>query len=307
MNLFDIILVQPIFNILLFIYGIIPGHDFGVALILFTILVRLLMWPLVRKQLHQTKVMQALQPEIQKVKKRTKGNKQLEAQLMMELYRERGVNPFGSIGLLLLQLPVFIALFAVVRLITENHGVNIAKYAYGVVEQLPYVKEVIADPSKFNDMLFGVVDLTKIAFGPDGMYLPLVLLAVAAAVLQFIQSKQLLPKVKEGRRLRDILKEQAAGKSVDQSEVSALMTNRMIFLFPALTFIVSIYLAGALVLYLLAQSAVAVIQQGYILRQDSDEMTETPNNKQAKQKLAQAKEAEVVEKPRTAKKQRRKK
>ena len=95
MSLFDVILVQPIFNILVFIYGIVPGHDFGLSLILFTILIRFLLWPLVKKQLHQTKVMRQLQPELARIKKRTAGNKQMEAQLMMELYRERGVNPFG--------------------------------------------------------------------------------------------------------------------------------------------------------------------------------------------------------------------
>ncbi len=307
MSLFDVILVQPIFNVLLFIYGIIPGHDFGVALIIFTILIRVAMWPLVRKQLHQTKVMQTLQPEIQKLKKRTKGNRQLEAQLMMELYRERGVNPFSSIGLLILQLPIFIALFAVIKLLTENHGANnIANYAYGFVEQLPYVQEIIHNADKFNHMLFGLIDLTKVAMGPDGIYVPLIIMAIIAAGLQFWQSKQLLPKVKEGRRLRDILKEQASGKEVDQSEISALMTNRMIFLFPILTFVVSIYLAGALTLYLLATSTVAIIQQSYVLRQDSEDMSKLKSPK-TKQKLAVAQEAEVVEKPLASKKPRRKK
>jgi len=296
MNLFDIILVQPIFNLLLFIYGIIPGHDFGVALILFTIIVRFVMWPLVRRQLHQTRKMQSLQGEIQKIKQRTKGNKTLESQMMMELYREKGVNPFGSIGLLLLQLPVFISLYAVVRLITTDHSVNIAKYAYGFVEQLPYIKDIIAHPSDFNSVLFGVVDLTKTAFGNSGFYLPIFILAICAAGFQFWQSKQLLPKVKEGRRLRDVLKEQASGKQVDQSEVSALMSNRMTFLFPILTFMISIYLAGALVLYLLTTSVIAVIQQGIVLRDDSEEMIHL-RSKKGEQKLQNAKEAAIVEEP----------
>ena len=111
MNFFDLILVQPIFNILVVIYGLIPGQDFGVALIVFTIIVRLLMWPLVNKQLNQTKVMRKLQPELAKIKLKAKGNRQLEATLSMELYKERGVSPFSSIGTLLLQLPIFIALF----------------------------------------------------------------------------------------------------------------------------------------------------------------------------------------------------
>jgi YidC/Oxa1 family membrane protein insertase len=309
MSLFDVILVQPIFNVLLFIYSLVPGHDFGIALILFTILIRLVMWPLVRKQLHQTKVMQSLQPEIQKIKKRTKGNRQAEAQLMMELYKERGVNPFSSIGLLIVQLPIFIALFAVVRLITENHGAHISQYAYSFVEQMPYVQEILADPNKFNYMLFGLVDLTTQAVGGAGFYAPLFVLAIIAAVLQFIQSKQLLPQVKEGRRLRDVLKEQASGKQVDQSEMSALMSNRMIYLFPVLTFIVSIYLAGALVVYLLVTSLVAIIQQSYVLRGDSEEMANMPSKTKSQKRLQNAKEATVVDqtKPSATKKQGRRK
>jgi len=311
MSLFDVILVQPIFNVLLFIYGLIPGHDFGIAIILFTILVRVVMWPLIRKQLHQTKAMQGLQAEVKKIKQKTKGNRQLEAQLTMELYRERGVSPFSSIGLLIVQLPVFISLFAVIRLITENHALNIDKYAYGFIEQIPYIKDVIVHPDAFNHMLFGLVDLTKVAVSASGPYIPLLLMAVVAAALQFWQSKQLLPKVKEGRKLRDILKDQASGKSVDQSEVSALMSSRMIFLFPVLTFVISIYLPGALVVYLLATSAVAVVQQAYVLKQDTDELSHMgeKSTPKAKKKLEQAKEAEVVEQPKAskAKKQRKKK
>jgi YidC/Oxa1 family membrane protein insertase len=308
MNLFDLILVQPIFNLLLFIYGIIPGHDFGVALILFTIVVRLIMWPLVRRQLHQTRVMQSLQGELKKIKQRTKGNKQLESQLMMELYRERGVNPFGSIGLLLVQLPVFISLYAVVRLITANHGANIAKYAYGFVEQIPYIKDIMAHPEHLNSMLFGLVDLTRTAFSSKGFYVPIFILAVLAAMFQFWQSKQVLPKVKEGRRLRDVLKEQAKGKEVDQSELSALMSNRMTFLFPILTFMISIYLAGALVLYLATTSLVAVIQQALVLRGDSEELIQEASQPPAvAEKLQNAQEAVVIEAPKSPVRKQKKK
>src|SRR5688572_9852686 len=186
MNFFDIILVQPIFNVLVVIYGLVPGHDFGVALILFTILVRLLMWPLVKKQLRQTKVMRQLQPELVKIKKKAKGNRQLEGQLMMALYRERGVNPFSSIGLLLAQLPIFIALFAVVRLITEESG-SIAKFTYDFFEQIPAVQNAIG--GQFNESLLGLIDLTRHASEQNGvLYWPLVVLAILAAALQFIQS-----------------------------------------------------------------------------------------------------------------------
>lgn len=313
MSLFDVILVQPIFNILVFIYGIIPGHDFGVALILFTILIRILMWPLVKKQLHQTKLMRKLQPELQRIKKKTAGNKQLEAQMMMELYRERGVNPFSSIGMLLLQLPIFIALYGVVNLITTNNE-NIPKYTYDALQSIPFIKDLVANPQHFNDSLFGIIDLSKHALG-GGVYWPILILAVVAAGLQFIQSKQLLPQVKDGRKLRDILKDQAAGKQVDQSEMSAVMSSRMVYLFPVLTFFISIYLAGALVLYLATTSAVAIFQQARVLRDDTEELEDiseekpkTKKSKQVKQKVAEAKEAEVVStSKKSANKKRRKK
>ena len=66
MSLFDTLIVQPIFNLLVAIYGVIPGGDFGISLIIFTIIVRFLMWPLVKKQLHQTKVMRQIQPELKR-------------------------------------------------------------------------------------------------------------------------------------------------------------------------------------------------------------------------------------------------
>ena len=64
MNLFDLIVVQPIFNLLMALYSIVPGGDFGVAVIIFTILIRIIMWPLISKQLHQVKIMRKIQPEL---------------------------------------------------------------------------------------------------------------------------------------------------------------------------------------------------------------------------------------------------
>ena len=69
MNIFELIVVQPIFNLLVGLYSIIPGGDFGVSLILFTILIRFALWPLVVRQLHQTKAMRKLQPELARIKK----------------------------------------------------------------------------------------------------------------------------------------------------------------------------------------------------------------------------------------------
>lgn len=289
MSLFDTLIVQPIFNLLIAIYGILPGSDFGVALIIFTIIVRLAMWPLVKKQLHQTKVMRAIQPELKKIKVKSKGNRQMEAQLMMELYRERGVSPFGSIGLLLIQLPIFIALFRVIQIMTVERD-KIAAFTYDFLEKLGPIQAIISDANhQFNESLFGVINLTKHAVGSEGIYLPLLLLAALASVLQYIQSKQTMPVPAEKRRLRDIMKESASGKQADQAEISAAMSQNMIKIFPFITFFVAIYLPGALVLYYAASSGVAVIQQKIVLGRDIEEMedlADTPDKPKKKAKKA---------------------
>lgn len=297
MSIFDLLLIQPIFSVLIFIYGILPMQDLGIAIIIFTVLVRLAMWPMVKKQLHQTKVMRQIQPQLVAIKKKAKGNKQLESQMMLELYREKGVNPFGQIGLLLVQLPIFIALFAVVRIITEEQH-NIARFTYDFLQGIPGVHDALGH---VNATFLGVIDLTKHATSAGGgIYWPLLLLAVLAAILQFIQSKQLLPEPTQKRRLRDVLKEQAAGKEVDQAEMSALMTGKMIWLFPALTFLISMYLAGALVLYLVVSSAVAIIQQDRILKKDEEDLEKI--SEKTKTKVSKARDAVVVAEPAPKKK-----
>lgn len=313
MSLFDTLIVQPIFNILLFIYGVIPGQDFGIALIIFTILVRLVMWPLIKKQLHQTKLIRKIQPELKKVKAKAKGNKQLEAQMMMELYREKGVKPFSSIGLLLIQLPIFIALFRVIQIITIERE-QIVQYTYGFMDNIPAISHLLANPQEFSEYLFGIIDLTQSAFSENGIYVPLLVLAFIAAALQYFQSKQLLPQQKSQKRLRDIMKDSASGKDVDQSEVTAIMSGRMIMFLPVVLFFVSLYLPGALVLYYAMTSFVAVIQQHLVLSKDVEEMEEMADKpakksskakaaktKSAKARVENAKEATVVEKPKKKK------
>lgn len=296
MSLFELLIVQPIFNVLALIYGLLPGADFGVAVILFTVLIRLAMWPLVKKQLHQTRVMRQIQPELKKIKAKAKGNKQLEGQLMMELYRERGVNPLGSIGLLLLQLPIFIALYQVINLITQNQA-NIAKYTYDFFEGLPQIHAIISNPSSFNESLFRIIDLSRQAIDKNVVYWPVLVLALVAGVLQYIQSRQITPQPANNRRLRDVLKDQAKGKDVDQSEVSAIVGSRTIILFPVLTIAISLYLPGALVLYFVVSSLVAIIQQRIVLGKDEVEMEKIADKPSVKTRILNAQEAEIVESP----------
>lgn len=321
MGIFDLLIVQPIFNLLAVIYGLIPGSDFGIALIIFTVLVRLLMWPLIKKQLHQTKVQRAIQPELKRIRAQAKGNKQLEGQMMLELYREKGINPMSGIGVLLLQLPIFIALYNVIRIIT-SHSEQVAHYTYGFVQQLGPIHDIIVSPThSFNESLLGVVNLSKTAIENGQIYWPLMILAGLSAVLQYYQSKQITPQPTEHKRLKDVMAAASAGKDVDQTEVSAIMSQRMLFFFPILTFMVMIYLPGAIALYTVVSSIVAIIQQKYILGKDVDEMemlaakpgkspsraeTKTRIISEAQQRAEAAKDAEVVSAPRPRGKKRSK-
>ena len=150
------------------LYSIIPGGDFGVSLIIFTVFVRFVMYPLVKKQLHQTKIMRKLQPELAKIKKAAKGNKQLEGMQMLELYKKHGVSPFRSIGILLVQLPIFIALYYVIQIFTM-HRDQIAKFTYDFMEGIGPIKQLIEHPDQFNEKLLGFVDLTKAAFANNSV------------------------------------------------------------------------------------------------------------------------------------------
>ncbi len=232
MSLFDTLVVQPLFNIILAIYALLPGHDFGVSIILFAVLVRVVLWPLIKKQLHQTKVMRAVQPELKKIKLKAKGNRALEGQLMLELYRERGINPFSSIGVLLLQLPIFIALFRITQILATDRE-RIGDYVYSFMQVLEPIKKIAENPDMLNESLFGLIDLTQKAVqNGAALYIPLVILALLSAVLQYYQSKQLAPVASESKKLKDLFKASAEGEKIDQSEVSAIMSRRMLAIFP---------------------------------------------------------------------------
>ncbi len=270
--MFTTLIVQPIFNLLVLIYALLPGHNFGLAIILFTILIRLLMWPLVKKQLHHAKAMRELQPELRRIKKEAKGNRQQESLMVMALYKERQINPFASIGLALVQIPIFLALYSGINRIV-NDPQQVVDFAYGFIRGLGGLSEIAADIGKFDATLFGVVDLTKSALGQGGaIYWPAMAIVIASAVIQYYQSKQLLPSDKEGRSLRRILKEAGSGKQADQAEVNAAVGRSTRFFLPAMIFIISVNIASAVALYWLVSGLVALVQQNRVLKQDETEL-----------------------------------
>ncbi len=263
---FQVILVQPLFNLLAVIYAVLPGHDFGVAIIIMTIILRLLLWPLVNKQLHSQRAMQKIQPEVARIRTETKGDRQKESVMLMELYREKGINPFGSLLPLLIQLPIFIALYAVLRDMIKPG--EFAQLAYPFVKHLGAISDILANGGAFHPYFLGFIDLTKPSVG----------LAALAAVTQFFQTKMLSPKSPQG-------------------DAQAQAVASMIYIFPVVTFLIGLSLPSALALYWITTSAVAILQQYLVLQRDVEELEEavprvaakagaTPSKKQVKKTTA---------------------
>lgn len=269
-NIFTTIIVQPIFNLLVFIYAILPGHNFGLAIIIFTVLIRILLWPLVKKQLNQAKAMRELAPEIKKIKAAAKGDRQKESQMTMELYKEREVNPFASIGIMIVQIPILIGLYSgLSRIIKDPH--QLITFSYSWINHLGWMQTLSHNIHKFDDTLLGFISLGRKAVDNHGVYWPAMAIVALAAAVQFYQSKQLMPKSKDSRGLRQILKDAGAGKQADQSEVNAAVGRSTLFLVPGMVFIFGLNFAAALPLYWLTSSAVAVLQQHRVLEEDVEE------------------------------------
>jgi YidC/Oxa1 family membrane protein insertase len=241
--MFNTLLVYPIFNLLAFIYAVIPGHDFGIAIILLTVIVRTALWPLVRKQLHSQRAMQELQPEIAKIKAKAAGDRTLEGQMIMELYKEREINPLGSLLPVLIQLPLLLALFAVLRDIVKPG--EFASVIYPALQNFPALHEIIIRGSKFafHPQFLGLIDLQKSS----------PLLAAFAGITQFFQTKQLMPKHQP-------------------KDAAAQATAGLTYIFPFVTFFIGLTLPAALSLYWTSASLVLIYQQWILLRADVKEL-----------------------------------
>lgn len=277
--MFQTLVGQPIFNLLTLIYAYLPGHNFGLAIIIFTIVIRLMLWPLLKKQLHSTKAMRAIAPEIKRIKQETKGNRAEESRLTMELYKERGINPFSSLFTALLQLPILLALFGgISRIIADPMA--IVTYSYTFVQNTPWMQKLATDISQLDMTLFGIIDLTRkpiegsiFKIWDANIYWPALIIVILSAVVQFYASKMLMSTDKEARSLRQILKEASTGKEADQSEVNAATMRNMQFLVPAMILLTSIHFAAALGLYWLVSGFIQLLQQRSILGTDEVEMT----------------------------------
>ncbi len=237
--LFQIIFYQPVLNLLVFLYNIIPGHDIGPAIIVITIIIKLLLLPLSKQSIKSQKALQDLQPKIDALKQKYADNKETMGKAMMELYKQEKVNPFSSCLPLLIQLPFLWAVFQVFR-----DGLN--------GKSLSLVYSFIARPTTINPISFGLIDLSK----------PNIILAILAGLAQFWQAKMMTTKRAE-------IKAQVA----KDEDMMAIMNKQMVYFMPALTVFIGLTLPGGLSLYWLIMTVLTALQQLYVFRKSNHNLS----------------------------------
>ncbi len=108
---FHVVIYEPLYNGLVGLVDIIPGHDMGLAVIALTIIVRLILYPLSKRAVEAQLAMKALAPEIEAIKKQHANDREAQSKAIFALYKERNIHPFAGLGMVLLQLPVLIGLY----------------------------------------------------------------------------------------------------------------------------------------------------------------------------------------------------
>jgi YidC/Oxa1 family membrane protein insertase len=230
-NFFNTFLYQPLFNALILLYLYIPGHDFGVAVIALTIIIKLVLYPLAAKGIKAQKGISALQPKIKEIQEKFKNDKERQSKELLEFYKKEKVNPFSGCLPLVIQLPILIALF---RLFLNGFGAEKFQLLYSFV---PNIENI-------NTIFLGFLDLSQ----------PSIWLALITGVAQFFQSKMIAPKTKKADK--------------NMPDFSQIMQKQMIYFLPIFTVFMLWRMPSAIGLYWLTTTVFTIIQQYIILKKN---------------------------------------
>lgn len=228
--LFNEFLLKPVFNLLVFLYNTIPGTDFGVAIIILTLLIRLLFFPLTVKSLVAQKELAKLQPKVKELQEKYKNDKQQLGAATMALYKEHGVNPLGGCLPLLIQLPVLFALF---KALDNAFNPDSLDLLYGF----------IANPGVISQAsFFGILELSA-------KNRPL---AVLAGFLQWLQTK--------------LSQKDQKNEPKAQNNQFAQMNKQMLYFFPVMVIIIAWNFPTGLVLYWVATTGLSIVEHAIVNR-----------------------------------------
>jgi len=227
--IFNTLLYQPFLNLLILFYVYFPGHDFGIAIIALTLVIRFLLYPLMAQSIKSQKILSEIQPKIQELQKKYKDDKEKQMKEMMGLYKEAKINPFGSFLPLLIQLPI---LFALYQVFWKGFQPSSMSNLYGFVP----------NPGVINPSFLGLINLSEAS----------IVLAFIAGITQFIQTKMMTPKAKKDPK--------------SSSQISDRMQSQMLYLLPLFTVFILWKLPAAIGLYWVVTSVFSIVQQYFILK-----------------------------------------
>ncbi|MFA5355203.1 MAG: YidC/Oxa1 family membrane protein insertase [Candidatus Paceibacterota bacterium] len=236
---FYTILYEPLFNILVLLYEYIPGRDFGVAVIVLTLIIRFLLYPLMMKSIRSQKIMAELQPKIKEIQEKYKDDKEKQTKEMMDLYKREKFNPFGGCLPLLLQLPILLALYRV--------------FWSGLTDgAMTHLYSFVPNPGVIDPFFLGILDLSA----------PNTVMAVIAGVAQFFQTKTM---------------NKISAVSDNKNQLAGLMQKQMVYFFPIFTVIILFNLPSAIGLYWIITALFSVWQQKLVFKKNNDQGTVKTN------------------------------
>lgn len=239
-SIFNTIVYNPIYNGLIYFESIVPWSDVGIAVILVTVLVKLILFPLSKKAVRTQMVMRRLEPELSSIKEKYKNDKQQQAQKIMQFYKDNDVNPFSSIFLLFIQIPIILGLFFVFKNgLTDING----DVLYSFIHM----------PENVNMMFLGVVDMAGKSF----------VIALLAAITQYYQFKLTLPPLK-ARTENPTMKE----------DLARSMHLQMKYTMPIIMGVFGYTLGAVIALYFLTSNIFAIGQELVIKRQVKEKFHE---------------------------------
>ncbi|HBR80808.1 MAG: Inner membrane protein translocase component YidC, short form OxaI-like protein [Candidatus Uhrbacteria bacterium GW2011_GWE2_45_35] len=241
--MFHTFLYQPLFNLLIWLYNVIPGQDLGFAIIAISLLIRVVFWPLSQASLRSQKALQDLQPKLDALKEQFKNDKEGLAKAMMELYKTEKVNPMSSCLPLLIQLPILWALY---RVLCDGMNTD------SLVNLYPFVQH----PETINLNFLGFINLSE----------PYLVMAIIAGILQFVQTKMLIAK----RPPKKLRKEPGA----KDEDMLANMNQSMMYFMPVMTVVIGASLPGGLTLYWIIMNVFAILQQALTFKKKKEEKVE---------------------------------
>ncbi len=145
-DLFNIILITPLYNVLIILTNAIPGADIGVAIIILTILVKILLLPLYQQSIKTQKALKLIEPELLKIKEQYKDNRLEQSRLTLELYQKHHIHPLSSVAVIFIQIPIILALFLVFRDSLETTGHVLYSF--------------VIEPEVISTQFLGLIDIT---------------------------------------------------------------------------------------------------------------------------------------------------